>query len=111
MPIKEDQKMTVVMVGGGKTIRFDGLTEVPSLTLADTEQSDAEPVLQFNPQQEFSGTLKLRRLSRKRFVSNMRRLGLTKKQAKRLAWAIKVPYSVAWIRAVLNSAGNTEVQS
>lgn len=103
MRFKEDGNAVIAMVGGGKTIHFDNIVEMSSITCDETEPHKPIPPLRFDPQKEITFTLKPQRVSRKRFVSNMRKIGYPKKLAKRIAWATKMPYSTAWMLVSLGA--------
>lgn len=100
----DDRKTVVALAGGGRRFRLD-LAELPELTCGETMEPGEKPIAYFNPQQEFKCSFKLQRISRKRFVNNMRSIGYTKKQAKKLAREVKTSYAAAWMMAGFGITG------
>lgn len=98
MPIKESGVMpgTAYLIDGdGKAYPFD---RIQSITLSTSEEdSKSATIAQLKPVEEFSATLKMRRMSRKRFVKKLRRAGWTKKESKIIARETKIPYAMAWL--------------
>lgn len=98
----ESSKTVVGLVGGGRPIHLN-LAELPSITWEGVEKPDTMPLAHFDPKREVKFTFKPQKISRKRFVRNMCSIGYTKKQAKRIAWAVKMPYHAAWFLAGLGA--------
>lgn len=105
-----ETKRVLAMSDGGKPIYFNAV-DLPSITWDGKEHSDTAPVAHLEPQREVAFTFKPQKISRKRFVRNMCSIGYTKKRAKRIAWAVKMPYHTAWFLAglgALNESGEID---
>lgn len=100
MPIGDNEKKTMYLItGGGQRIPFDGIVHETPLTYTGGEAEsgfsrDIEPM-------DFTCSFRLKRISRKEFVSRLKKRGWTKKEAKIIARDAnrrRTPYAVAWVR-------------